>query len=736
MVKHRRISPNGYHTAASDTLMNVALPATLTPQGYTDTSQLLRDEFLMSDDSGVTWRIVPRLTAPFTGPQVVDSFDTSWNIEADLSDNQLVSFTTIDFGTFSAGDEPTEPFWVYNDTTADFTSLSFEVRNSDSGSLYNELANRIFFQIVGQLEQGVVGTGDLATTAATVVPWNPPPDSVNSAPIVLSGGQAAKCSLDLENFPSTGLNSLALSANVEIMPNRTLFNLNTFGDWIAGTLWVTNSFPLPVIEDSSTAGNVTLKPFAFSVGSVAVVNWSDRLFPSPSGTVRLEVLTNGQFQIVDNSDPIDTSIAWPVATFDFDGALVTNLNLVCGIRGLSQFQTPADPPPTGQRFVTVNGAGELVDSSDSGVPLGVSVPEQPGYYVQTGLVLVESGGSISVGDTVGSSASGQAVTSPSVARGIAISSASGSGEAVLVSLGSVADSGGGGSTTFVGLTDTPATIEANQLLRGNSTGDALEFFNTLAIQDLSNVPALGAVGQVLAVAAGGTTTEWVNQSGGGGATAFTDLTDTVNTLGTAGQYAAMDSGATTIEFIDPPFIPADIEDLSNVPALGSVGQVLAVAANGTDTEWITAGGGGGSAYSGARISATGLPNAPAPNTDTTPVFTTVDFDTGSYADLVTNTDRLTVPSAGYYSVVFAPYDAGFGFSGTNNITLGLTIEIYNSSNVLLETYFAGVRNSKGNTIQTPDMLLSAGDYVIPKFQVSNVNGSPTNAYLSIHRIGT
>jgi len=47
-------------------------------------------------------------------------------------------------------------------------------------------------------------------------------------------------------------------------------------------------------------------------------------------------------------------------------------------------------------------------------------------------------------------------------------------------------SGGSGSSTFIGLTDTPPAITANQTIRGNSSGTALEFY-TPGISDVTNL---------------------------------------------------------------------------------------------------------------------------------------------------------------------------------------------------------------------------------------------------------
>ena len=82
-------------------------------------------------------------------------------------------------------------------------------------------------------------------------------------------------------------------------------------------------------------------------------------------------------------------------------------------------------------------------------------------------------------------------------------------------------SGGGGASTFTGLTDTPA----------NYTGSG---------------------GKIPAVNSGETALEFIDAPSGG-ATAFTGLTDTpANYTGSGGQFLAVNSGATAIEFVNAP----------------------------------------------------------------------------------------------------------------------------------------------------------------------------------------
>ena len=80
-------------------------------------------------------------------------------------------------------------------------------------------------------------------------------------------------------------------------------------------------------------------------------------------------------------------------------------------------------------------------------------------------------------------------------------------------------SGGGGTTTFLGLTDTPSTFLAYKYLAVNSAGNAVEFVDA---------PSGGS---------------------GAGATTFLALNDTPASFGTAGQVLAVNSAADGLEFV-------------------------------------------------------------------------------------------------------------------------------------------------------------------------------------------
>ena len=124
-----------------------------------------------------------------------------------------------------------------------------------------------------------------------------------------------------------------------------------------------------------------------------------------------------------------------------------------------------------------------------------------------------------------------------------------------------------GSVTFLGLNDTPSSFgSAGQICRVNASANALEF-HTLAAADIpvltaskitsgtfasSRLATGGTTGQVLTRTASGQAWQTVT-SGGGGATAFTGLSDTPSVYtGQADKYLKVNSTASGIEFTTAP----------------------------------------------------------------------------------------------------------------------------------------------------------------------------------------
>ena len=113
----------------------------------------------------------------------------------------------------------------------------------------------------------------------------------------------------------------------------------------------------------------------------------------------------------------------------------------------------------------------------------------------------------------------------------------------------------GAGSSFLDLSDTPATYTADYLIGVNSAGNAVEYIDpdtvgTTEFLGLDDTPALytGSSGKVLSVTSGEDGLEFVDQSGG--VTDFIDLDDTPSVY-TASSLVSVTSGGDALEFIDP-----------------------------------------------------------------------------------------------------------------------------------------------------------------------------------------
>ena len=142
----------------------------------------------------------------------------------------------------------------------------------------------------------------------------------------------------------------------------------------------------------------------------------------------------------------------------------------------------------------------------------------------------------------------------------------------------------------------PGLGTAGEMLRVNSLENALEYFHPPAAGSstfigLSDTPAaLGSVGQSIRVATGGTALEFYTPTSGGAST-FLGLTDTpVNyTSATAGQVVALNATKDALVFEDKGSggVSTFIGLQETPSSLGTAGQGLAMNAAETALEWVT-----------------------------------------------------------------------------------------------------------------------------------------------------
>jgi uncharacterized membrane protein len=124
---------------------------------------------------------------------------------------------------------------------------------------------------------------------------------------------------------------------------------------------------------------------------------------------------------------------------------------------------------------------------------------------------------------------------------------SASNEVCVIDFGATGSGGSGGSTDFLGLTDTPASYasQQNKFVIVNSAGNALEFIAT------SSFAGSG--------------------SGGGGSTDFTSLTDTpANYTGQSSKMVVVNNGETALEFVDTASIFVTKEEIQSLAASQTV----------------------------------------------------------------------------------------------------------------------------------------------------------------------
>jgi hypothetical protein len=120
---------------------------------------------------------------------------------------------------------------------------------------------------------------------------------------------------------------------------------------------------------------------------------------------------------------------------------------------------------------------------------------------------------------------------------------------VKVSLGA---SGSPGSSTFLGLSDTPASFTASKFLKVNSDGNAVELVDTPSgsstFLELTDTPPSFTASKFLKVNSDGNAVEFVDTPGG--VSTILGLSDTPSSFtGKAGKFVKVNSSANAVEFV-------------------------------------------------------------------------------------------------------------------------------------------------------------------------------------------
>ena len=103
-----------------------------------------------------------------------------------------------------------------------------------------------------------------------------------------------------------------------------------------------------------------------------------------------------------------------------------------------------------------------------------------------------------------------------------------------------------GSTSFIGLSDTPGSLTANKWLKVNASASSLEYVDN-TFTGLTGTPSTYTAGKWLKVNAGGTALEWTDAPSG--VTSFIGLNDTPSSL-TANKWLKVNAGGTALEWTD------------------------------------------------------------------------------------------------------------------------------------------------------------------------------------------
>ena len=523
-VAHRRVNKLGQVSGFSPIAIDRDFPMTVEPQSYQDSASLLRNQIVVSDDNGATWKIA---YAGLSGSITLSGWSEDWP-DGTPGDNQLPG-GTLDAGSFDPGAVPTFDIFLVTESSS-FSSVHLRLWDTITGNQALAFADLVQLTYYGSITEG---TGALTAGSGSVI-WGGTEATTSSLTVAGFPNQVHKFSLSFLGYPS-GLPPLSLGLDLAI--NRLNYGLHFADDWPEGTIWLneTRGLEWPIMKDTAVDGVVEIERFAISGNGLALIN--------PGSTTR--TVANGTYWLsIDIASVVSLSTSLPSGNYPVAKATVAAGQLTSCVPA-TQFRSPRafNLPGAGllaNRFVGLSN-GLLTISEE---PIGISV-NNAGDYVTSGYATVEAGGTIAVGDQVGPSITGLAITSADSVRAIAISPAT-TGQLVAVQL--LSGGGSGGAASFIELTDAPSSFagQALKAVRVNTGADALEFYEP-SFTNLSQTPDsfAGQALKAVQVNSGATGLEFYEPS-------FTNLSQTPDSYtGQAGKFVRVNSGATGLEFYEP-----------------------------------------------------------------------------------------------------------------------------------------------------------------------------------------
>jgi hypothetical protein len=399
-VRHRRVNLDGGVSLWSP-VVATELPATITPQGYSDSDQLLRDEILVSDDFGVTWRVYPG--GNVTGAQSVPAFDSGW-ATTNNQDTQNSVVTSLDFGEFSDTETPSKEVYVVNNGTP-INNIKVNFIDLLAGSIATSYMGLLQVSILSTFEQSGVGSSNLYNQSFV---WASPQVGLNNLELVLVTGGFVKLSVGFVNYPAPdGLASASISLGMELVANQRTYFLGFGSEWLAESYFVDQANYQANFLSATSSTNVVVGPYLVNLNGVLFTNFGDlnKVVAGADTGYQLLVTSTGDIKVVGSATSLLAGETL-LATFDITGSdpWISNVEYATDIKP-RDFGKAGGTVAEG-RFVNIDSSGNLALVTLANQAVGISL-KKDGYYASSGLARVQVSEAVSVGNRLSATTDGK-----------------------------------------------------------------------------------------------------------------------------------------------------------------------------------------------------------------------------------------------------------------------------------------------------------------------------------------